>query len=170
MSAVDEIVYLLDQAFSGEGIQETNESQSLLANLSSVDDSMWSTSPPRGARTIESIALHVGGCKIMYDDYAFGSGKLSWGEVEVQPWPLGEAPMSETIAWLTRVHGRLVDHIGQLDDADLSSSRRTNWGEQAQTRWLISMLLQHDTYHAGEANHVRSLLARDDEWKWADDD
>src|SRR5712691_5841409 len=117
MSAVDELVYLLDEAFSGEGIRDTNESQSLLANLRSVDTSMWRSAPPGGERTIESIALHVGGCKVMYDDYAFGLGQARWDEAEVQPWPVGEAPMEETIAWLERVHARLVAHVMELDDA-----------------------------------------------------
>lgn len=170
MGAVDELVYLLDEAFFGEGIRETNESQSLLINLRSVHGSMWRTLPPGGARTVESIALHVGGCKVMYDDYAFGPGKLHWDDDDVQPWPIGEAPMSETIVWLERSHRRLVDHVAKLDDAELSRLRLTNWGEEAETRWLISMLLQHDTYHAGEVNHVRGLLAQDDAWKWSDQD
>ena len=29
------------------------------------------------------------------------------------------------------------------------------------------MLLEHDTYHAGEINHIRALLLSDDGWKWA---
>jgi hypothetical protein len=33
VSAIDELVYLLDDAFSGKGIEETDESQALLANL-----------------------------------------------------------------------------------------------------------------------------------------
>ena len=28
------------------------------------------------------------------------------------------------------------------------------------------MLLQHDVYHAGEINRIRSLLAREDRWNW----
>jgi hypothetical protein len=39
-------------------------------------------------------------------------------------------------------------------------------GEQRQTRWLIATLLEHDTYHAGEINHIRALLLSDDGWKW----
>jgi len=30
----------------------------------------------------------------------------------------------------------------------------------------LSMLLQHDTYHAGEINRIRSLLAGEDRWAW----
>lgn len=57
MTAIDEIVYLLDEAFSGTGIEETNEGQSLLMNLGTVEDSRWHAVPPGGVRTIASVAL-----------------------------------------------------------------------------------------------------------------
>jgi hypothetical protein len=98
MTAVQELVYLLNEAFSGRGIEETNESQSLLVNLSSVGEANWRTPPPGGTRTVESIALHVGTCKLMYDEYAFGPGKLTWDDPHLQPWPEGEAPMSQVIS------------------------------------------------------------------------
>jgi uncharacterized damage-inducible protein DinB len=167
MKAVEEIVYLLDEAFRGGGIEETEEAQSLLANLRHVDDGAWRATPAGGMRTIESIALHVGGCKVMYDAYAFGSGALTWDDREVAPWREGRAPREATIGWLADAHGRLVEHVRSLDDEDLARPRPANWGEMRETRWLLSMLLQHDTYHAGEINHVRALLASDDTWKWA---
>jgi hypothetical protein len=102
----------------------------------------------------------------MYADYAFGSATLTWGSSEVQPWPDGEAPMSDTLVWLRDTHARLMVHVTSLADADLKIPRLTNWGEQRETRWLLSALLEHDTYHAGEINHLRSLMAGDDRWRW----
>jgi DinB superfamily len=166
MGAVDELVYLLDEAFRGKGIEETNESQSLLANLGSVDDRIWRTPPPGGKRTIESVVLHVGSCKVMYEEYAFGPGRLNWDDAAVQPWPEGAAPREESIAWLTRAHDRFVDRVRALNDDDLACLRPANWGEDRETRWLISTILQHDTYHAGEINHIRALLLADDAWRW----
>jgi len=61
---------------------------------------------------------------------------------------------------------RFVDHVRLLSDADLDVHRRANWGELKPTRLLISTILQHDTYHAGEINHLRSPLAQDDRWRW----
>jgi hypothetical protein len=46
-----------------------------------------------------------------------------------------------------------------LSDADLDVPPRANWGELKPTRWLISTILQHDTYHAGEIK-PRPKLAR----------
>jgi uncharacterized damage-inducible protein DinB len=166
VTAVDEVVYILQEAFSGAGIEESNEGQSLLQNLRSVEESMWRALPAGGVRTIESIALHVGSCKVMYDEYAFGPGKLFWGDLDVQPWARGEAPFEETIAWLEDAHGRFVEHVRALRDEDLATLRSTNWGELRETRWLISTIAQHDLYHAGEVNHLRSILAANDAWRW----
>jgi hypothetical protein len=81
-TAVAELVYLLDEAFAGAGIEESSEAQSLLANVATVRDEQWRAVPNGGVRTVESIAL-----------------------------------------------------------------------------------LQHVTYHAGEINPIRSLLAEDDRWR-----
>ena len=166
MRAIDEIVYLLDEAFRGRGIEETNEGQSLLANLMPVDDDLWRATPPGGNRTIESIVLHVCSCKLMYDEYAFGAARLRWDDPNLLPWREGEAPRTEAIAWLTETQETLVGHVRALHDDDLSRPRLANWGEERETRWLMSMLLEHDTYHAGEINHIRALLVSDDGWRW----
>lgn len=68
--------------------------------------------------------------------------------------------------WLRRVHAELMAHVQALSDKALTERRWANWGEQRETRWLISMLLQHDTYHAGEINRMRALLAKEDRWNW----
>jgi DinB superfamily len=164
--AIEELVYLLDEAFEGKGVEETNESQSLMANLATVDDAAWRTTPPAGTRTVESVVLHVGSCKIMYDDYAFASASLTWNDRTVLPWHEGEAPQAHAIDWLTNAHNRLMAHVRTLTDEDLARLRPANWGERRETRWLLSTLLQHDAYHAGEINHIRALLDGDDAWKW----
>ena len=42
------------------------------------------------------MVLHVGTCKVMYDDHAFGTRTKRWGQPDVQPWEEGEAPLAET--------------------------------------------------------------------------
>ena len=166
MSEVALLAYLMDEAFSGAGIEESNESQSLMANLATVADDMWRAEVPGAVRTIESIALHVGACKVMYRDHAFGARELTWESPEVQPWADGAAPKSETLDWLRTTHAQLMRHVAALSDGDLYQPRLANWGEQRETRWLLSTLLQHDAYHAGEINRIRSLLAGEDRWNW----
>lgn len=164
--AVDVLLYLLEEAFDGRGIEESNESQALLTNLATVDETTWRATPPGATRTIESMVLHVGACKVMYADYAFGPGTKQWGTREVEPWADGEAPMAEAIEWLRRTHRSFVEHIAGLTDDDLDHPRMTNWGELRPTRWIIAALVGHDFYHAGEINHLRSLLGTDDRWRW----
>ena len=163
-SAVEVLVYLLDAAFAGPGTEWSGESQALLPNLSGVGDELWRSMPPAGSRTIEAMVLHVGSCKVMYDEYAFGSGRLFWDHPAVQPWPVGEAPMADAIEWLKRAHRQFVEHVAALTDADLQELRPTNWGERRETRWIVASLIQHDTYHAGEINYIRSLASGDDRW------
>ena len=164
---IDALLYLMDEAFRGPGIEESNESQALIPNLATVSEQSWRVLPPGAARSIESIVLHVGSSKLMYADFAFRRGMLTWNDSEVQPWPVGAAPMADAIRWLEQVHGRLVAHVAALaNDAELDRPRRANWGEDRSTRWLISTLITHDAYHAGEINHLRSLLGPDDRWRF----
>ncbi len=165
--AVDAYLYLLDEAFEGRGIEESNESQALLTNLASVTDADWRALPPSATRTIEAMVLHVAACKIMYDDYAFGSGTKQWGTPEVEgAWEQGTAPMTEAIEWLRGTHRSFTEHVAELTDDDLDRPRMTNWGEMRPTRWIIAAIIGHDFYHAGEINHLRSMLGTDDRWRW----
>jgi uncharacterized damage-inducible protein DinB len=164
MSEIALLRYLMDEAFGRSG--ESGESQSLMGNLGTVDEAMWRAGVGRSVRTIESIALHVGSCKVMYRDHAFGSRALTWESPQVQPWPEGRAPLDGTRAWLVESHARLMDAVSTLTDEDLAVERYANWGELRPTRWLCSVLLQHDVYHAGEINRMRSLLAGEDRWAW----
>jgi uncharacterized damage-inducible protein DinB len=159
---IEELLGLLEEAFRSPG----QESSSLLANLATVDVAAWRALPPGAARTIESITLHVGSCLVMYDDYAFGDGRLAWEDPAVQPWPEGSAPQPATIAWLEAAHDRLAGHVAALDDdARLAEPRPTNWGEPRPTRWIVAAMITHEAYHAGEINHLRSMLGRDDRWR-----
>lgn len=100
---VDALLYLLDEAFEGRGIEESNESQALLTNLATVSDTEWRELAPGATRTIESMVRHVAACKVMYDDYAFGPGTKQWGTPEVEgPWEPGSAPMAEALEMAPR--------------------------------------------------------------------
>ena len=52
------------------------------------------------------------------------------------------------------------------DDTQLDVARLTNWGEHRPTRWIVASMITHDAYHAGEINHLRSLLSGDDRWRY----
>jgi hypothetical protein len=166
-AGIETMLFLLDEAFRGAGIEASNESQALMPNLRSVPDDAWHRLPDGADRSIEAIAVHVGACKVMYDDYAFGAGTKRFATPEVEPWRTGEAEMGEVFPWLETVHATFVGHVAALrDDGELSRPRRANWGEERETRWLIAAMITHDAYHAGEINHLRSLLGDDDRWRF----
>jgi uncharacterized damage-inducible protein DinB len=164
---IEALLNLMDEAFGGVGIAESNESQALLPNLASVPEDAWRALPAGAARSIEAIALHVGACKVMYDDYAFGSGRLRFGTPEVEPWGEGAAPRVEVVPWLELAQAQLVEHVAALaSDDELDRPRLTNWGELRPTRWIVAAMITHDAYHAGEINHLRSILGPDDRWRF----
>jgi hypothetical protein len=163
-SGIESLLQVMELAFGEPGVT-ADESQALLQNLMSVPEEVWRELPRGAARSIESIVLHVGSCKVMYADYAFHDGTLDWSDARVQPWPEGAAPMGDAIDWLVEVQGGLVaDVAGLTDDGELERPRRTNWGEEWRTRTIIGAMITHDAYHAGEINHLRSLIGDDDRW------
>jgi hypothetical protein len=169
---IEQMLYLMDQSFGGE----SHAQHSLLANLASVTDEDWLWVPPGGARSIRWIVGHVGACKYMYDDYAFGPGAMRWDDAaeglgcsmeELQSGrALDREPAREgVIAWVSAGHERLRDHVAALEnDYELLTPRRANWGGEYETRWIVTVMVQHDLYHAGEINHIRALRQGNDAW------
>jgi uncharacterized damage-inducible protein DinB len=165
--AVEALLDLLDEAFEGRGIEESNESQALITNLATVTEAEWTSLPPGATRTIEAMVRHVAACKVMYADYAFGPRTKQWGTPEVEgPWEVDRAPMSEALDRLRETHRSFRKHLENLTDDDLDRERMTNWGERRPTRWIVAAIIGHDFYHAGEINHLRSMLGTDDRWRW----
>jgi hypothetical protein len=175
-AAVDELLYLLDRAFEADG------EHSLLGNLRRVGPDDWTWLPPDGSRSIRTLVGHVGACKLMYENHAFGDASLRWQDIGAhggEPPPAGRdwlsvseldarlaavelAAPEPAIAWLRAAHARLRDSVAALDDAELARPRPANWGKLVETRTLIAVMIAHDYYHAGEINHLRALRQRDD--------
>jgi uncharacterized damage-inducible protein DinB len=154
------LLYLLDEGFEGQ------DWHSLLGNLRSVTAEDWRWIPPDGQRSIAEIVGHVGGAKYMYDNHAFGDATLTWDDPLVLGGDVLDS-LPSAIDWLRAGHERLRRNIANLHDEDLLEPRRTNWGESRETRWIIAVMIQHDIYHAGEINHLRSLHQQRDHWpRW----
>jgi uncharacterized damage-inducible protein DinB len=116
------------------------------------------------------MVAHVGACKYMYENHAFGDAALQWGEELTNERRLSAATPSavaELMAWLEEAQRRVRASIDALaDDAELSRPRRTNWGEMKETRWVIRSMIEHDLYHAGEINRMRALRQENDRWAY----
>lgn len=159
--AVDQLLYLLDEAFAG------SQAHSLLGNLDSVSADDWLWVPDGGGRSIWQIAGHAAGAKYMYADHTFGNGRLRWNDQVVSAPDIGEATNDAADAfldWVKEGHARFRAGVAALDDSDLTRPRKAHWGEIAETRWLIAVMIEHDTYHAGEINHLRALRQGNDRW------
>jgi hypothetical protein len=161
-AGVELLLYLLDEAFEG------NREHALLANLRDVTAEDWSWLPADGGRSVRDLAGHVGACKYMYENHAFGDGTLTWTDPLVNPPLLSEAApaMKQVIEWIREGHRRFRSSVAALDDDELARPRPTNWGALCETRWIISVIIEHDLYHAGEINHLRALRHRNDRWPW----
>jgi DinB superfamily len=169
-SAVDHLVYLLDEAFEGK----EQGWHSVLGNLASVTGDDWLWVPPDGVRSIRTLVAHVGGSLWLYYDRAFGNCEkfgnpiLSWdahidelgvGAEELQgPTRLANEPaMRDVVAWATARFRAFRDAVSTLDDEGLLQERPTHWGQPRPVRWFAGVMIQHCSYHAGEINHIRAL-------------
>ena len=160
-TAVQQMLYLLNQAFDASG------EHALLSNLNSVKDDEWRWVPAGGGRYIFDIVQHIGECKYSYDSHAFGDGSMRWNRPGSYPAVAPEQTPAEIIEWLKAGQRACTEPVQALDDDDeLIPLRNAHWGEEYETRWLINTIIQHDLYHAGEINHIRSLRQETDKWAW----
>lgn len=158
-TALEAIERQLEWAYS------VDPEHSILANLGSVRVEDWDALPAGAERSIADITEHVAWCKFMYADFGFGTASLDGATL---------APPSRDIEamrrWLAEGHATWLAAVRSLrDDAQLASLRLSTWGEHLPAERLISIMLAHDTYHAGEINRHRSLLHGGDRWAYLDD-
>ena len=172
-AGIEQLLYVVDMAFDAHGYED-----SLLRNLRSVPEDAWLWMPAGGNRNVRMIAGHVGACKYMYRDHAFGDGTMTWNDdagglgVSIEEMQstsrLGaqEPSVGAIIEWLCEGHRLFRDSVAALDDAELTGLRRPPEGGMQETRWITAVLSNHDLYHAGEINHIRALRHGDDRWAW----
>ena len=159
-TGIETLSWMIDDAFKGEG------SDSLLSNLGDLGKEDWTALPPGGGRSIADILEHVGWCKWMYEDYAFGRTTLRGDQPPLIPTGGVRArPHDELLLWLKEGHNKWLSSVRLLkDDGELDIERLTNWGERLPTRTIIGIMIGHDYYHAGEINHLRALIQGTDRW------
>jgi len=115
-----------------------------------VDYAVPAPEPPPFT-TIAWRLLHLAECKVMYHEYAFGPGRLTWEELPVPH------TAAEAIAWLEESHRRLQETLAGLTDAELQEQRLTNWGDLWPTWRIFWTLIHHDAHHGAEIGCLRDL-------------
>ncbi len=166
-SGIEQYLYMMDQAFeSSEGWH------SLMQNLRDVREDEWDWVPEGAKRSIRQIARHCG-ARYMYANHMFGDRSMRWWTI---PPPPNQDPAS-IIEWIREGFRQMRDGVASLaDDAELTRPRGAplgpiGWGnrpgedgpDECETRWLISIMIQHDLYHAGEINHIRAMRQGNDD-------
>ncbi len=153
-AGIEQLLYLMDEAF------RDNPWASMLNNLKNVHEDDWEWLPPDGVRTILHIVQHVGHAKLMYENHAFGNRTMTWEHLTKVP---AESTPNVMIEWLREGHEKLQASVAALaDDEELKQNRMAPWGREANTRWIVNNMVQHDLYHAGEINYIRALHQRND--------
>jgi uncharacterized damage-inducible protein DinB len=157
--ALDTLCWFIEDAFDGD------LSHSVMSNLKNIQNEDWIALPSGAGRSIADILEHVGWCKWMYEDYAFG---LKGDQPPLIPsGGLRSRPHEELLDWLKEGHNQWLASVRALrDDHELERERLTNWGEHLPTHNIIRIMIGHDYYHAGEINHLRSLLQGTDRWEY----
>ena len=102
-----------------------------MANLRSLKEEDWHWIPAGGARTIAAIVGHVGECKYVYENHAFGDGSVRWDQPRNMP-PINTSDAPPTIVdWLRGGHRRLMRSAASLvDDSELLALRPAELGRE----------------------------------------
>ena len=153
-TGIELLLYQMDEAF------RDNPFHSLMNNLKNVRDDDWEWLATDGKRSIFHIVQHVGYAKRMYENHAFGDRSLSWEDPTQVP---QLSTPNVMIDWLNDCQRTWRDKVAVLvDDEELKQNRMAPWGGEANTRWIVNNMVQHDLYHAGEINYIRALHQRND--------
>ena len=155
-TAVNELFFLMDRAFEG------SRPHSLLNNLGSVTQA--DCEEEHNGRSIREMVRHLAAAKQVYNNQAFGDASLFMPAFQERIYE-SAASMSEDIEWLTQGHQTLRASLAALNDADLATERPVHMGGTLETRGIISIMIEHDLYHAGEINHLRALMQGTDYWR-----
>ena len=156
---IEELLALMDLAFEGS-------QHSLLQNIRSLSSDNWSRTPPGGSRSVRDLVAHVGMFKFMYANHGFRDGGMDYDDPPATPAQERLSDPEAAEEWLREGHAYLTGCIRELEsDAELDAPRKAHWGAQVPTYFLVTTMLEHDLYHAGEINHARALLQDDDRWR-----
>jgi DinB superfamily len=107
---------------------------------------------PAPVTTIGWRLNHIALCKVMYHEYAFGQGQLTWETIETP------GPARGTLALLDSAHALLEDDLRSQSDSDLQREVFTNWGELWPTWRIFHTMSDHDAQHGAEIGVLRDLF------------
>jgi len=106
---------------------------------------------PAPTTTIGWQLVHLGTGKVMYHEYAYGEGRLTWPQLDI---PDGAV---SALDLLEKGHLLLRDDLRATDESGLDERRKTNWGESWPAWRIFSAMADHDAFHGGVIGYLRDL-------------
>jgi uncharacterized damage-inducible protein DinB len=137
---------------------------SLISNLEPVQPEDWDALPEGAERPIRELVLHTGKCYLMYENHCFGDGTLAWTAGAMADGLPQQATPEQTIAWLRAAHQKFSESLARITDEQLDEPGVGSWSEGLPRRDIVERMIQHGIYHAGEINHIRGTIQRNDAW------
>jgi hypothetical protein len=116
-----------------------------------VADYAFPDPDPAPFTTLAWRVVHVADCKVMYHEYAFGPGRLTFPDLPAPP------TVDGALARLDEGQSLLRAALAGLDDAGLDRPVSTNWGERWPAWRVFWTMTHHDSWHGAEIGCVRDL-------------
>lgn len=108
--------------------------------------------------SILGIVQHLACCKLMYASAAFRDGEVRWRDCAARLDQIA-SDWTASVEYLKESHAYWMAVLREVSSDDLDRPGLTNWGEQW-PRWrIIYCVIEHDAYHAGQIEVLKSQLA-----------
>jgi hypothetical protein len=106
---------------------------------------------PAPVTTIAWQMIHVGTCKVMYHEYAFGPARLTFPGIDIPHTP------ADAGAFLDSGQRLLRSDLEGITEAGLDEPVKTNWGEVWPAWRIFWVMADHDAFHGGMIGTLRDL-------------
>ena len=106
---------------------------------------------PAPFTTIGWRLVHLADCKVVYHEWAFGEGKLTFPDLAAP------STVAGAVARLHDGHRLLRGALEGLADPALDEPRLTNWGEPWPAWRIFWTMIDHDAHHGAEISCLRDL-------------
>jgi hypothetical protein len=139
------------------------------ANVKNVSLEEMLFVPEGGYRSMLGTLKHIAGWSAVYRSYAFDEQPRHWQHTD---WPRGlrdtidpsQEYVDEVVGWLERSHTRWLENLGSIGDQEIDQPRPLHMGQKAPLPFIIAIISNHHSFHAGEMNQVLSIK-RGEAWE-----
>lgn len=106
---------------------------------------------PAPTTTIGWQLVHLGTCKVMYHEWAYGTARLTWPDLDIPHSAVSALDLLEV------GHRLLRNDLQGTSEAQLDEPCKTNWGETWPAWRIFWAMTDHDAFHGGAIGYLRDL-------------